>query len=221
MKIYDGKLLADYVAENELFAPLGAPGGEAREEAAVQVRELYEKWLGNGSTFRFQYQFQGREGENMDFDGGQTDVFPVRGLVAVYVFITGLYGAVVMCGDEERGLFLPLSYGYRIPCRVASMAAPAVMVSISGLLALWAGGVMTSFPREAAAMAGYCCVVIASAWILRLVCRRPQVLCCIIPFLLIGSLVFCPVFVDAGRFFPGLDQVGRLFPPWYYLQMFR
>lgn len=42
MKIYDGKLLADYVAENELFAPLGAPGGEAREEAAVQVRELYE-----------------------------------------------------------------------------------------------------------------------------------------------------------------------------------
>ncbi len=132
MKIYDGKLLADYVAENELFAPLGAPGGEAREEAAVQARELYEKWLGNGSTFRFQYQFQGREGENMDFDGGQTDVFPVRGLVAVYVFITGLYGAVVMCGDEERGLFLPLSYGYRIPCRVASMAAPAVMVSISG-----------------------------------------------------------------------------------------
>ena len=42
--------------------------------------------------------------------------------------------------------------------------------------------------------------------------------CCIIPFLVIGSLVFCPVFVDAGRFFPGLDQVGGLFPPWYYLQ---
>ena len=40
-------------------------------------------------------------------------------------------------------------------------------------------------------MAGYCCVVIGSAWILRLVCRRPQVLCCIIPFLVIGSLVFC------------------------------
>ena len=61
-----------------------------------RARELYEKWLGNGSTFRFQYQFQGQEGENMDFDGGQTDVFPVRGLVAVYVFITGLYGACLL-----------------------------------------------------------------------------------------------------------------------------
>ena len=88
MKIYDGKLLADYVAENELFDPLGAPGGEAREEAAVQARELYEKWLGNGSTFRFQYQFQGQEGEHMDFDGGQTDVLPARGLGAVHVFGT-------------------------------------------------------------------------------------------------------------------------------------
>lgn len=221
MKIYDGELLSDYVAENELFGPLGTAGGKAREEAAAQAEELYGKWLNNGSTFRFQYQFQDQEGGSRDLDGTQADVFPVRGLVAVYVFITGLYGAVVMCSDEERGLFLPLSYGYRVPCRVASMAAPAVMVSISGLLALWAGGVMTSLPREAAVMAGYCGVVIASAWILRLVCRRPQVLCCIIPFLVIGSLVFCPVFVDAGRFFPGLDQVGRLFPPWYYLQVFR
>ena len=221
MKIYNGELLADYVAENELFDPLGTAGGEAREKAAAQARELYAKWLESGSTFRFQYQFQGRDGEDRDVAGSQPDVFPVRGLVAVYVFVTGLYGAVVMCGDEERGLFLPLSYGYRIPCRVASMAAPAVMAGVSGLLALWAGGVMTSLPGEAAVMAGYCCVVIGSAWILRLVCRRPQVLCCIIPFLVIGSLVFCPVFVDAGRFFPGLDQVGGLFPPWYYLQVFR
>ena len=59
MKIYDGKLLADYVAENELFDHLGAPGGEAREEAAVQAKELYTKWLESGSTFRFEYQFQG------------------------------------------------------------------------------------------------------------------------------------------------------------------
>ena len=57
----------------------------------------------------------------------QETVFPVRGIVAVYVFVTSLYGAVVLCGDEERGLFLPLSYGYRTPCRIASMAAPVAL----------------------------------------------------------------------------------------------
>ena len=209
MKIYDGKLLADYVAENELFDPLGAPGGEAREEAAVQAKELYTKWLESGSTFRFEYQFQGRDGEEIDVASSRTDVFPVRGLVAVCVFITGLYGAVVMCGDEERGLFLPpfIRIQDTLPC--GFHGGSCRHGQHIRLLALWAGGVMTSFPREAAAMAGYCCVVIASAWILRLVCRRPQVLCCIIPFLVIGSLVVLSCFCGCREVLSGTGPGGE------------
>ncbi len=51
-------------------------------------------------------------------------VFPVRGLMAVYVFTTGLYGAVTLCGDERRGLFLPLPGRIGGACRFASLAAP-------------------------------------------------------------------------------------------------
>ena len=41
-----------------------------------------------------------------------------------------------------------------------------------------------------------------------------------IPFFIIGSLVFCPVFFDAERLLPGLGQAGRLFLPYYYLRGF-
>ena len=78
MKIYNGELLADYVAENELFDPLGNGRRRSREKAAAQAKKLYAKWLESGSTFRFQYQFQGRDGEDRDVAGSQTDVFPVR-----------------------------------------------------------------------------------------------------------------------------------------------
>lgn len=147
-------------------------------------------------------------------------MFPVRGMVAVYVFVTGLYGAVVLCGDEERGLFLPLSYGYRTPCRLASMAAPVAMAAVSGLLALWASRSLVGPVKEIVAMAVYCMAVTAVSWLLKVICRRPQVLCCIIPFFVIGSLLFCPVFIDAGRYLDVLDQVGKIFPPWYYLRWF-
>lgn len=33
------------------------------------------------------------------------NVFPVRGIVAVYLFIVGLYSAVMVGIDEEKGLF--------------------------------------------------------------------------------------------------------------------
>lgn len=222
MELYDRELLTSYVAEDELFESLGEAGSQSRSEAAKKAGELYGTWLDNGSTFRFEYEFLGRaETKGGPSEAGAPDIFPVRGLAAVYVFITGLYGAVVVCGDEKRGMFLPLSYGLRTPCRLAAMAAPAVMASISGLLALWAGGSFTSLPVEIVVMGGYCASVVAVSWIIRTVCRSPQAICCLIPFLVIGSLVFCPVFVDAGRFVQGLDTVGRLFPPWYYLQFFR
>lgn len=221
MEIYDRDLLTAYVAEESLFDSLGAPGSRDREQSALEAGALYDKWLDNGSTFRFEYSFQGQEGA-ADLPGTQTQetVFPVRGMVAVYVFVTGLYGAVVLCGDEERGLFLPLSYGYRTPCRLASMAAPVAMAAVSGLLALWASRSLVGPVKEIVAMAVYCMAVTAVSWLLKVICRRPQVLCCIIPFFVIGSLLFCPVFIDAGRYLDVLDQVGKIFPPRYYLRWF-
>lgn len=222
MEMYDRELLMDYTANGELFEPLGEPGSPGRLQAAEQSGRLYDKWLGNGSTFRFVYSFMGQEDMSDDASASLREtVFPVRGLAAVYVFITGMYGAVVLCGDEEKGLFLPLSYGCRTPCCLASMAAPVAMAAISGLLALWAAGGLGALSKEIGSMAVYCLAVTVLSWLLKLICRKPQVLCCVIPFFVIGSLLFCPVFVDAGRYLSIFDQVGRIFPPWYYLQLFR
>ena len=102
MEIYDRQLLMDYVGEESLFEQLGAPGSAQREQAAAQSGELYDKWLANGSTFRFEYSFLDQEGrEQTSSDALSGTVFPVRGLVAVYVFITGLYGAVVLWGRRK------------------------------------------------------------------------------------------------------------------------
>ena len=220
MKLYDRKLLEDYVAKEEMFASLGNVGSEARGEAAAQAGSLYDKWLGNGSTFRFEYSFLGQEEAQKGGKEAEAEVFPVRGLVAVYVFVAGLYGAVVACQDSERGLFLPLAYGVRTPCKIASIAAPVAMTGAAGPLALWTGRTLGPLPGELAAMCLYCGFVSVVSWLLCLVCRKSQILCCTIPFFIIGSLVLCPVFVDAGRFFPVLEQVGRMFPPWHYLQFF-
>lgn len=222
MEIYDRELLVNYVESSDLFEPLGTPGSGDREQAGAQAGNFYDTRLENGSTFRFEYSFLGQDGQEAQPAESQTGpVFPIRGLVAVYIYITGLYGAVVLCGDEKRGLFLPLSFAYRLPCRLASIAAPVAMASISGLLALWAGGAFGGPVKEIGAMIAYCGGVTAISWLLKVICPRPQVLCCLIPFFVIGSLLFCPVFIDAGRYLAVFDQIGKLFPPWYYLNLFR
>ena len=94
------------------------------------------------------------------------------------------------------------------------------MAAVSGLLAIWMGGSGQGMIKEMAAMGGYIVLIVAFSGLLGSICKKPQVLCCLIPFFMIGSLIFCPVILDAGKFFPVLRGVGRLFLPYYYLRLF-
>ena len=224
MELYDKEILENYAATGEAFSGLGEPGSHSRLEAASQAGELYDKWKENGSTFHFQYVYgmeeksvPGQENQTEAREASQLSVFPVRGIVALCMFVTGLYGAVVLMRDEKRGLFHPLDYRLKLPCRLAALAAPIALSALSGLLSLQAGDDMGNFGKEAAAIICYGLTVLAFSWLMKTILPSPELLCCVIPFFIIGSLIFCPIFIDAGKFFPALDSIGRLFLPWYYL----
>ena len=238
MARYDRELFQDYVERGEAFLALADQ--KKPEDLRKESGALYDAWMENGGTFRFEYKtVQGAAGEERREgktpgektregnspaikDSPQPSLFPVRGIVAVYVFVAGLYSAAVSLADERKGLFLALPAASRIPCQVAAMAGPVALAAGSGLLALASGGSLGTGQvwREIGVMMAYGAVVALFSWILRMVCRREEAVCCLIPFFLIGSLLFCPVIVDVGRYVPALAGVGRLFLPWYYLEMF-
>lgn len=221
MELYDKDLLQDYVADGNVFENMGEIGSPARTEAVEKAGEFYENWINSGRTFHFEYASPNtrKDGTATVPPAAQT-LFPVRGLVAVCLFIIGLYGAVTTGMDAQKGLFQPLPYHDRIPCRIACIAGPVCMAAVSGLLAVWLGGNSQGILKELAAMGSYVILVVAFASLLGAICRKPQILCCLIPFFIIGSLIFCPVIVDAGKYLPVLKTVGKLFLPYYYLRLF-
>lgn len=221
IQLYNKDLFIDYVLKNNIFERIAPAGSSEREAITREASGLYDKWSTNESTFRFTYAYQNEDSQIMAADEVTAKtVFPVRGVVAVLVFITGLYGAVMDGMDERRGMFLPLSYCERLFCRLSCMAGPVCMAAVSGLAALWCGHTMGAIAGEVLIMLAYVVLVVGFSWILGRICREPQVLCCMIPFFVIGSLLLCPVFVDAGAFVPELKIAGRLFLPYYYMRCF-
>lgn len=221
IEMYDQILLERYVAGGAAFDGLDGQEG-ARERAAVEAGELYQMFLDNQSTFHFEYETAAvsAQGASEARESAYESVFPARGLAAVYVFTTGLYGAVTLCQDEKRGLFLPLPGRLRGACRFASLAAPVALSALSGLAALWLSGGMGAPGRELALLGLYVLAVAAFSCALKGLFRSGPVICCLIPFFIIGSLIFCPVFLDTGRLVPEVEKAGRLFLPYYYLRMF-
>ena len=234
MKLYDREIFLDYVMEAQVLRDSGGEsgwGGEAfdggmepggAEGLETLAGELYDKWLASGSTFRFAYRYQNRGGQGLDSEGGTeaAGVFPVRGIVAVYLLLVGMYSAVMLGYDEEKGLFLPLSSGRRLVCRMAVLAAPVFLAALSALGALRTGGCFGDLAREFGVMGVYVLAVCGFSYGLKIICRKPQAVCCLIPLVLVGSLVFSPVFVDIRQFFPEWGWVEKAFLASYYLRAF-
>lgn len=215
MEVYGRELLLDYTMTGEVFGDLN------RQEAWDEMEQLYNQYYGNGSTFSFRYETEDRT--ELKKQGGKA-VFPVRGIAAVYVFVTGIFAAVSLCTDEKKGLFIPVPFHQKPWCSIASMLGPVFLAACSGFMGIWLSGSMdrgiAGKAREAGIMAAYVLIVVMAAWILKLLVKNPLALCGLIPFLTMASLALCPVFLDIGMWIPGLDNLARLFPPYYYLSFF-
>lgn len=212
-EVYGKDLLENFTRGNQIFASLD------QEEAWDEMELLYEKYRSNGSTFSFAYEYLA---ETVDADVSSPAVFPIRGMIAVTIFVTGLFSAVMLCEDEAKGLFIPLSYAQKPWCALSSMMAPVFLTGISGLVAIYiTGNFSFGFFYEFFMIFGYVLFVVLLAYGLKQVIRNSVVLCSLIPFLAMGSLVLCPVFFDISNWVPGIGALGKWFPPYYYMALFR
>ena len=86
ISLYDPELFSQYVESGSAYDFAGEPGSEERKALAKEAAGLYDRWAENGSTFRFSYETVDAAAVTPDAGSG---VFPVRGLAAVFVYVTG------------------------------------------------------------------------------------------------------------------------------------
>lgn len=196
--LYDRQLLIDYLKDDN-------------------VGKLYDDWYRNGKLFQFQYVYE--KGHDIQEEiPTDSSVFPVKGIAAVFVFVMTLYSACVLMMDERKGLYGTLCPRERRVCQMSSFLALPVLATAAGFLALAVGGMINDGLLQLAEIGIYglaCCVY---ALFLKQLIRNEKVLFCLLPFFIMGSLIFTPVFVEIGRWVPEIGWIGRLFPPHYYLR---
>ena len=201
-RLYDRQILVDHM----------------QDEA---TGDLYDTWYANGNIFHFEYVYGDIQ---IDADHVRTksanNILPVKGINAVIIFIMSLYSTCILKEDEKNGLFSTLHSGEKQSCQIVMFLALPVLSFISGILALLFAGILKSGISgifQIAELILYTTAAGVYAWILKLLVRSSSILLCLIPFFLMGSLIFTPVFVDIGRFVPSIGWIGRLFLPYYFL----
>lgn len=211
MESYGKELAGRWSSENLTTEEMNAQ--------AVQewVEERYASYMKDGGTYSFVYETV--DSKSLE-ETASTVTYPVRGLIAVFLFVMGLSGGVTLCEDEQKGLYVSLTGAKKYACQAAALLAPLCLVGVSALAALWLTGTAQGIWKEVVALTGYIALIAAFSYTFSRILRKPEWLNILIPFFLIGSLVLTPVFFDISTWVPALSPFSKLFLPYYYLNLF-
>ena len=133
------------------------------------------------------------------------------------ILISGLFGAVKWFEDEKRGLYSSFNSEAKVMIGFISILAPTVLMALSGIVTIYLSNTYTYMSREFIAMGLYVLLVCGFSYLLKLIVKSGTDICVILPVVTIGSLIFCPVFIDISNFILFISWINKLFPTFYYL----
>lgn len=237
-KLYSEQCYEDYMRSSA--EEMDGISDKTPEAFVSFAQDAYERHLVDNSTFRFEYKNDDRYSqESTDTNViNDTSVFPIKGVFAVVIFISGMCGMLEYDRDRKEKRFLRVaSNGLTY---IVDIWIPTVFVSLAVLVCLWlSDGIRHSNGVEGigrlsallsvwsvgtwAVQAGhlliYQCIVVVYCIILGIILRRQETIAAAIPILSLGSLVCAPVFIRLATYLPVFGVLEKLFPVTYYLML--
>lgn len=185
------------------------------------LRDIYKTYATNGSTFAFDYNtlYEDYKGSSKYIDIAPYLVTPVKGIIAIFVFVSALTGGVGWFNDSDSAIYANIPLKKRYLLRLLTIAIPTILACLMGYISILTVGIGTHAAYELFVIFAYGILCIAFSYILSLITRK-NVYCSLIPVFILGSLVCCPIFFNLGNLIPSLKVLQNIFLPTYYFMMF-
>lgn len=208
-------ILNNYIDDTGLFKEYSS------KEIKKELSELYNKYLIDGSTFSFSYHNEDAVSKDTSVLLPGYLILSVRGLLSVAIFISGFAGAIQLYRDRKNCIFRTLS-GIRLRfAEFMVILAPVTVTGISCLISLAVSGSTANIFKEILSAIFYIISVVLFCYILFIIFKNEVSFCAMIPVFIMASLLICPVFIDITEFNHNLGILQQLFPPTWYLKLFK
>lgn len=174
-----------------------------------QLRKAYNEVPFNGDLI----EMQSLDSATYKSSENNYLITPLRGMLVIIILLCGLAAAMYFLQDLEAGVYSWISPSKRIYPFIGNCLAAILCSSLVVLAALGVSGLLVNFELEICAILLYALSSAAFCVLIGLICRRVKVLAALTPFILIITLVICPIFLKL----PQLKPLQGLLPPYYYL----
>lgn len=210
-----GKDIAlDYIDRTDSFS-------NVKESAKLYVNERFDYYLNGPATFHVEFKTLDASADaskngSIEYNA-ETNLFPLRGILAVIIFAAGLFGSVQWLTDRDNGVFITLPFSFAVSSRIMYPFISSLLFAISSVVTLIAAGQFTGAVSEISSMLVYLLIITSFSAILSCIIKSVRFFAAIIPAFLLCTLICCPIFFDLSMYMPFIDVIRRLMPPFYYL----
>ncbi|MGN0165631.1 MAG: hypothetical protein ACI39R_05555 [Lachnospiraceae bacterium] len=190
-------------------------------ERHAYLEERYKIYLTEGGTFTISYP-EGDETVVRDVSSVAADnsylMKPVRGVLAVFVFMAAMAGAVFWAVDEKSGVYKTMGYSEKPFVNLSVVFIPTVFAGIIALISFFMAGVSQGFVNELFRMFVYCLLLTGYADIIRAFTSNAVTICALLPMMTVTSIVGCNIVVNIARYVAGVNYLRWFIPANYYLE---
>lgn len=168
-----------------------------------KLRQYYNDYLSQGKAISIEYGYTDSPLINEEDNNVNTD--SLGGLLALYIMLGGVLGINIWLKDENNS----------VPFGIMNVIAAVTILSVCSAIAIAAMKninllYIVRLLLYAVFTTGYCAIIKA-------LFGRTSLICGLLPILVLGSLILCPVFIDITAILPQLVCVRYIFAPYYYL----
>lgn len=191
------------------------------DEDIAALRDTYNTFATNGSTFAFDYDtlYEDYKGSSNTIDIAPFLVTPVKGIIAIFIFVSALTGGVGWFNDSDSAIYANIPLRKRFLLRLLTIFIPTILACLMGYISILTVGIGTDALYELFAILVYGILCIAFSYILSFIAKK-NIYCSLIPVFILGSVVCCPIFFNLGNLVPSLRVLQSIFLPTYYFMLF-
>ena len=204
------EILIDDVINQEVFAGIS-------DEDIQSLKNYYQLYSSNGSTFSFDYNalYDDYKGSSNSINIFSYLVTPVRGIVAIFVFIIALTSGLSWYKDKNNNTYANIPLSKRPFLKLLNISIPTVIAMFIGYFSLLLAGICDNYLDEIFTMSIYGLLCIVFTYILSSIFNE-YVYCGLIPVFILGSIICCPIFFNLANIIPAIKYLQNIFLPTYY-----
>ena len=178
--------------------------------AEEELRSFYEASMVEGNLFRMAYSASSQENEQER----SYLVLPLRGILAVFLFLCGTACTMYHKQDRESGVYLQLSETRKFFLEIGSYIILLWFVGIFVIGAFWFLGIFTTWRQELVTMLLYGIIIAGICYLLRRCLKTTTAIGVSLPVFALLFLVCSPVFLQINQF----RIVQNVLPVTHYIQ---